>query len=80
VLEGEDVKSYVDAIHEEQEALATTTAAAAEMSIDPESQAEGTSDLPSVPTTAPGEGAAAAEGGDQEGGEDDAQPAAMEEG
>jgi len=48
VLEGEDVKSYVDAIHEEQEALATTTAAAAEMSIDPESQAEGTSDLPSV--------------------------------
>ena len=33
-----------------------------------------------VPTTAPGEGAAAAEGGDQEGGEDDAQPAAMEEG
>ena len=46
ILDGEDVKEYVDAIHQEQEATtatATTAAAAAEMSIDT------SSDMPSGP-------------------------------
>lgn len=49
VLDGDDVAEYVNAIHQEDEAVATTTAAAAEMSIDTSQSQE----LPSVPTTEP---------------------------
>lgn len=76
ILDGEDVAAYVDSIHEEdQEAIATTTAAAAEMSIDTPGS---TQDMPSVPTTDPA--AATAEADPAADGEEGDAPAAMEEG
>ena len=62
VLDGEDVAQYVDAIHAEQEeqAVAATAAAAAEMSIYGSQGRDATADMPDAPTGGAEEGAAAA--------------------